>query len=197
MELASFDPGPGGLSTTESNSPQSRSLSHLILESVTGDAAGMFDNRPDLKGKGFKMVALLRGKHRPRGEDSMCGAFLKLSDMKQLVEETATAYFQRNRSLCTELVECKIPLPPTLLSMFAVRGLSDQFLSVRNHFTMNPGLFASMELSAIETFTEVHANSARMLGTGAPDQPATYAAAAAAAAALTDTPPSTETAALV
>ena len=129
MELASFDPGPGGLSTTESNSTQSRNLRHLILESVTGDAAGMFDNRPDLKGKGFEMVALLRGKFSPRGEDSMYGAFLKLSDMKQLVEETATAYFQRNRSLCTELVECKIPLPPTLLSMFAVRGLSDQFLS--------------------------------------------------------------------
>lgn len=127
----------------------------------------------------------------------MHGAFLKLSGMKQLVEETATAYFQRNYGLCTELVECKIPLPPTLLSMFAVRGLRDQFLSVQNHFTMNPGLFASMKLSAIETFTEVHANSAKMLGTRAPDQPATYAAAAAAAAALTETSPSSETTAHV
>lgn len=43
MELASFDPGPGGLSTTESNITQSKNLRHLILESVTGDAAGMFD----------------------------------------------------------------------------------------------------------------------------------------------------------
>ena len=99
----------------------------------------------------------------------MCGAFLQLSDMKQVVKETATIYFQRNHSLCTELTECKIRLPPTLLSMFAAWGLSDNFLSVRNHFTMNPGLFASMELTAIETFTKVHANSTKRLGTGDPD----------------------------
>ena len=82
LEMPAFSPGGTASITMDANQTASRQLRLLILQTLTGDAASHFDERPDLIYKGFEMVTILRDAHALSGNLSIMAYFCKLTDFE-------------------------------------------------------------------------------------------------------------------
>ena len=69
LEMPCFDPGSDALVTTDANKTQSAQLRNCLYAALTKVAVARFDDRDDLKFKGFEMIAILREAYAPTGDD--------------------------------------------------------------------------------------------------------------------------------
>ena len=98
MELPAVSPERDELITTNANQEANRRLRALLLGALEGNAATIFDNCPQFKNKGFKMVTFLRQVHALTGEFAPMNNFCSLSDMEMKNGEALESYMQRIRN---------------------------------------------------------------------------------------------------
>ena len=112
LEMDCFAPGSDDLVTTPSNRVQSTQLRTALYAALSKAAAARFDDRDDLKGKGFEMVAILREAYAPTGEDAIFLNFRSLFSLEQGSTEELSTYMARIRTMDGKLKAGGINLPP-------------------------------------------------------------------------------------
>ena len=179
LEMDCFAPGSDDLVTTPSNRVQSSQLRTALYAALSKAAAARFDDRDDLRGKGFEMVAILREAYAPTGEDAIFPNFRSLFSLEQGSKEELSTYMARIRTIKGKLKAGGIDLPPILLNMFTVKGLGGAYSAIKREFALKSGLFSSLDLEGIELKC---ANFTSALTAMGDDEEDTYASAAAAPA---------------
>ena len=99
LEMPCFDPGSDALVTTDANKTQSAQLRNCLYAALTKAAVARFDDRDDLKFKGFEMVSILREAYAPTGDDAIFPNFRTLFSLAQGSNEELSTYMSRIRNI--------------------------------------------------------------------------------------------------
>jgi len=121
LEMPSFAPGSDALVTTAANAVQSAQLRNALFAALSKAAANHFDDRDDLKFRGFEMVAILREAYAPTGDDAIFPNFRTLFSLEQGSKEELPTYMARVRTIYGKLKAGGVELPRILLNMFTVK----------------------------------------------------------------------------
>ena len=151
MELPAFAPDPTpNLITTDANKVASCQLHMLLLEALEGDAASRFDDRPQFKDKGFKMVMVMREAHAPTGELALLNNFCSLTDLEMKTGEALETYMCRVRNAVNQLRGGNMNLHPILVTLFAVRGLDSAYEAVKHDLAVHSENYTDLTLDNLE-----------------------------------------------
>ena len=159
-----FAPGSDELVTTASNAVQSAQLRNALFAALSKSAASHFDDRNDLKFRGFEMVAILREAYAPAGDDTIFPNFRNLFSLEQGSKEELSTYMARVRAINGKLKAGGVELHRILLNMFTVGGLGGSYAAVKRDFALTSSLFSTLDIEGIETRCSNYASALSAIG---------------------------------
>ena len=125
-----------------------------------------FSSRPELRNKGFEMVAVLCEAFSPTGNLATFHNFSKFLEMEKEHDEPLPTYMACIRTLVSLLNKDNIAVHPVLLNLFYLKGLPDDYELTKQDFAVRGNQFATLSIRKIEEKCQTFDTATRNMDRG-------------------------------